>query len=290
MFAFGFFLSFDFVWKIKNSIAIEHHKNSCLKLNDFEKEILSSLNKDGVAVTHINKFSPSLFDELIQWKEEIKKNKNESTLKKFLTYFIGGSYQTETQSFSSINPLIFFSINKSILNIVNTYFGMWSNIIYLEMNETKLIEKSASLQKSQNFHRDPGVNKCIKIFIYLNDVEEGGGPFTYIKGSHRLGRYWNIFKQRFYGLGGCYPDIDNLETKIDSKDIFEIYGKSGSVIIADTTGIHRGGNSYLNTREMTTSLYYPIADPLKSKIIYEFDIDNLNLDDNQRFALSNHIS
>jgi len=281
----GFFLSFDAIWNFKNSIAIKKFKKAKINLNVFENDILANLYKDGVAVTHLEKFSPSLLAELIKWKDEIKFDKKDSELKNFLTYYLGGKYQTESQSFDSINPLISFSINKSILNIVNSYFGMFSKIIYLEMNETKLVEDFSILKKSQNFHRDPGANKCIKIFVYLNDVNDGGGPFTYIKGSHRHGKYWNIFKQRFYGLGGCYPEHESLEKQVEHNDIYEITGRAGTVIIADTTGIHRGGNSTKKTREMTTSLYYPPADPLKNKATYSFDINELDLDENQIYAL-----
>tara|TARA_Y200000002_G_scaffold37891_1_gene27765 strand:+ start:863 stop:1729 length:867 start_codon:yes stop_codon:yes gene_type:complete len=282
----GFLLSFEIFWKIKNFKPIKNFKKTNIKLDVFENSILESLNRDGVAVTNIENFCPDLLDDLVRWKNEIKHNKRTSLIKDFLIYFIGGSYKSEKQQFEEINPLISFSIDKSLLNIINSYLGMWVNLIYLEMNETRTIDQSEPLKKSQNFHRDPGINSCIKVFIYLNDVKEGGGPFTYIKGSHRYGKYWKICKQRFFGAGGSYPDLNKLNEKINKNDIWEIYGDAGCVIIADTTGIHRGGNSFKKIRQMTTSLYYPPGDPLKSKIAYNFDIKSLELNECQHFALS----
>lgn len=281
----GFLLSFEVFWKIKNLKPIKNFRKTNIRLDAFENRILESLNKDGVAVTNIENFSPALLDDLVHWKNEIQHNRRTSLIKDFLIYFIGGSYKLEKQQFEELNPLISFSIDKSLLNIINSYLGMWVNLIYLEMNETKIVDQSEPLKKSQNFHRDPGINSCIKVFIYLNDVEEGGGPFTYVKGSHRYGKYWKICKQRFFGAGGSYPDVNQLSEKINKDDIWEIYGSAGSVIIADTTGIHSGGNSFRKIRQMTTSLYYPPGDPLKSKITCNFDIESLELNECQHFAL-----
>ena len=281
----GFFLSITFLWRIKNYSAIKNFENTDLKLSKFEENLLHCLKRDGVAVTSIDKFCPKHLDQLIEWKSTIRNQDEVSSIKDFLIYYLGGAYQTEDQKFYSNNPLISFSYNENILNIVNSYFGMWSNLVYLEANETKLVNQKEPLKKSQMFHRDPGINKCIKVFVYLNDVQEGGGPFTYVKGSHRYGKYWSLHKQRFFGAGGSYLNQNERLKNIDDEDIYEIYGKAGSVIFADTTGIHCGGNSWKNTREMTTSLYYPPGDLLKSKIFYDFDIEELHLDDVQKFAL-----
>src|SRR5258705_8124366 len=35
------------------------------------------------------------------------------------------------------------------------------------------------------FHVDPNSPKFLKFFFYLNDVDEAGGPFCYVRGSHR---------------------------------------------------------------------------------------------------------
>ena len=37
---------------------------------------------------------------------------------------------------------------------------------------------------TQLFHIDTGSFRILKAFIYLNDVNAGGGPFEYVKCSH----------------------------------------------------------------------------------------------------------
>jgi hypothetical protein len=141
---------------------------------------------------------------------------------------------------------------------------MLSRLCYLEINET-LISSPESAEMSQNFHRDPGIEKCIKIFIYLNDVEDGSGPFVYVKNSHKNKE--NLFNAKRFGAGGIYPENKAFNESVDKQDISPICGKAGTVIIADTTGLHCGGKSIISKRKMATMVYYPPGDLKKSKII-----------------------
>ena len=56
----GFLLSFEIFWKIKNLKPIKNFRKANIRLDAFENSILESLNKDGVAVTNIENFSPAL--------------------------------------------------------------------------------------------------------------------------------------------------------------------------------------------------------------------------------------
>ena len=84
-------------------------------------------------------------------------------------------------------------------------------------------------------------------------------------------------------------DIDSYEVElknnIDEKNIFKVYGQAGTVIIADTTGIHKGGLSTKKSREMTTSVFYPPGEFHKSRLIFNFNFNELNLSVKQIFAL-----
>ena len=80
---------------------------------------------------------------------------------------MGGSYQNKIQKFYTKDVLIDFSLRDELLSIVNGYFNMFTRLVYLEFNETKIIEEKESLKMSQNFHRDPGLHGCIKVFFFF---------------------------------------------------------------------------------------------------------------------------
>ena len=60
--------------------------------------------------------------------------------------------------------------------------------------------------------------------------------------------------------------FDIFQKLINKGCIIPICGKAGTLIFADTTGLHCGGNSIDGTRKMATLVYYPPGDLKKSKI------------------------
>jgi hypothetical protein len=265
----AFFLSKKMIWNLVNASAINAFNISPPILSRNESDILEDIKVDGYSVTDINIFDSGALENIQSYQQNL--NPSSSNVKTFLTYFLGGNFGDSIQYFDEINPLLELSLNERLVSIVNSYFKMQSSLCYLELNETHLSNNS-NPQKSQNFHKDPGINKCIKVFLYLNDVEMETGPFTYVRSSHRGKK--GILKQKRYGAGGVYPKKNILRKLVNHEDIIPICGKAGTLILADTTGLHCGGNSLSGSRKMATLVYYPPGDLKKSKI--HCKIKNLN--------------
>ncbi len=92
------------------------------------------------------------------------------------------------------------------------------------------------------WHRDSPYTHQFKAICYLNDVNEDNGPFQYIKGSQSkvnvLKNYYNkIFSPGQYRFNET--DIDIYLEK-NNKEITTVTGEAGSLVFADTKGIHRG--------------------------------------------------
>jgi hypothetical protein len=286
LFCLGMILSNQLVWKILNSKNRFLYKSSQKKLSQLEKKLLTQLKKDGIAITSLQELFGIDQVNFLDWKEKQKESNITPNKKDFLTYYLGGSYQNKIQKFYTKDVLIDFSLRDELLSIVNGYFNMFTRLVYLEFNETKIIEEKESLKMSQNFHRDPGLHGCIKVFLYLTKVEEGGGGFTYIKDSHFLGKFGKVLRSKYFGAGGVYPSLDKINKEIPQENITEVFGDIGTVIIADTTGLHRGGISFKEKREMTTSVFYPEHDYHKSKIEWLFE-DEEQISRQQSFAMNN---
>lgn len=257
----AFTLSRKIIWRLVNYRAIKEYENTKKELSNEQLKILEDIKKNGFAVTNLDFFNDKALEEIKLFQETL--DPVDSDIKSFLTYYLGGEYDNKMQHFERSNPLLEFSLNEKLVSIINSYFLMLSRLIYLEINET-ILSSSITTTRSQNFHKDPGVDKCIKVFIYLNDVETNSGPFTYVKESHLKGK--KLFKAKRYGAGGIYPDKNSFEKIIDQNQIIPICGRAGTVIIADTTGLHCGGNSIDKIRKMATIVYYPPGDLKKSKI------------------------
>lgn len=97
-------------------------------------------------------------------------------------------------------------------------------------------------QASQRWHTDPEFHRVIKIFFYLEDVNEENGPTEYIPKSFFSGKK-NSLLLRLYNfphISSYYPDwfINLIYSKKNRK---KILAKKGDILILNTTGVHRGG-------------------------------------------------
>ena len=80
------------------------------------------------------------------------------------------------------SPLLKVALDKTLLEIVSTYLGMWPRLHAVGAWLNFPTEDEA--KEAQLWHRDPEDMKIIKVFIYLNDVGAENGPFCYIPKTH----------------------------------------------------------------------------------------------------------
>ena len=112
------------------------------------------------------------------------------------------------------------------------------------------------------YHRDQNLgsidktkNNFLKVFVYLTDVTETTGPFTYAKGSHKE-MLENIKNYRVSDqeVKTLYPET---ETKLT--------GPAGTILVANTIGLHKGTKVQEKHRDMFTMNFSTVPEPGASK-------------------------
>lgn len=93
---------------------------------------------------------------------------------------------------------------------------------------------------SQNWHRDHEADAIIKFFLNLRDVGPNNGPFEFVRGSHgkRDEALCPFAVRTPTKMLGAYVEPG---TEIPTDRIESFTCPAGTVVVADTTGIHRGG-------------------------------------------------
>ena len=81
------------------------------------------------------------------------------------------------------------------------------------------------------FHCDSQATRIIKFFFYLRDVDEGGGPFCYVRGSHRR-RIPGQRRRDFWS-------DEAIESFYGKDNVLALTAKAGDVVVANTVGFHR---------------------------------------------------
>ena len=105
---------------------------------------------------------------------------------------------------------------------------------------TNQVDRSTTL-----FHRDNNSRNFIKMFFYLNDVDINGGPFTYVEGSH--------IDRRESGWSPGSRWTDEIIVSLYGNDrIKHLTANKGDLIVANTTGFHKGLKCKERERRMLT--------------------------------------
>jgi hypothetical protein len=222
-------------------------------LSSLEQKITNTLEQDGFAVTHLDDLLPNraLFPELLHYTEALLERAHEGRKKKFLEY----GWPEHRQPVAFDNILMCLTLEPTVLAIAAAYLGTAPKLKFFSCNRTVPVEAGSEAQGSQRWHRDPGAGRILKLFLYLSDVDEAAGPFTYIAGSQQGGRSGHLFKSHIFGRYGAYPPEGGVETSTP-KDALKIgTGKAGTIIFCDTLGLHRGGYATSRERLMYTALF-----------------------------------
>lgn len=230
---------------------MQHHP----QLDAFQKKIVSDLITQGISVTSLDELAPgkNLLKTLTQYlRPSVEKARSEDlypVLKKKFLRDLWDPYGPIDLD----NPFQKLALSERVLSIANSYLQMYAQFKYATMQITMPVPVGSEAIQSQRWHRDPQEKRMCKMFIYLNDVDEGAGPFTYVYGSTYGNKYGGLFAQKT--PMGNYPPIGEVEKNIVPKDIHHMTGGAGTVIFCDTSGLHRGGYATKTDRLMFTSFY-----------------------------------
>lgn len=225
--------------------------------------VLSNLNRDGIAVTTAEDLlgPKSVYPEMeaavavleeqlaTELRDKRRKAGDTSALgqKTFLYHLLGKKPLLDEKSVFAR-----FALQNGILDVVNSYFGMFTRL--REYNVWHTFASDAPARESQLWHRDREDRLILKVFVYLNDIDEGAGPFTYAPGTHQKGPIQTTPES--YDENGVRRTTDEQMARVVPADRWiRATGRKSSIIFTDTHGYHKGGHAITRDRIMYTSMF-----------------------------------
>jgi hypothetical protein len=274
------------------------------ELDQTQREVVDALNTEGYCLIPFSKlFTAQLWEEMAadaaqytreveeqlaggtEPKKKVKKPKLGKPAKpKKEKAFLGRRYKKAPLTLDS--PWLRLGGSRRMLDIVNTYLGMWSKLSYADQWYSPPRGSEANRVGSMRWHRDYNDQHLIKVFVYLTEVDEGTGPFEYVPGSARNGPYANEWP--WQPAGETYPPPEEFEQRIPESAVRTFTGPEGSVILCNTSGFHRGGFATEKPRNLFVYNYVSPA-ALIALVERNFDLGNgelADLDEVERFALT----
>jgi Phytanoyl-CoA dioxygenase (PhyH) len=226
--------------------------------------VFGDLNRNGVALTsvaallgpnscfgelsaEVARLQNSLQDRIAAARSLADTSEIEVGKKTFLLEYLDGNPAFDLQSIYTR-----FALQPNISRIANAYVGMLTRMRYC--NVWHNFASHAQPRESQLWHRDPEDLYIVKVFLYLSDVDQGAGPFTYAPGTHGKGR---VRRQPDYILeGDTKRSTDAQMAAVVPRDEWvTCTGPRGTIVFADTRGYHKGGLSKERDRVLYTCMF-----------------------------------
>lgn len=126
---------------------------------------------------------------------------------------------------------------------------------------SKITNREGNLGSGQGWHRDSAIHYQFKAILYLTDVNEHNGPFQYLKQSGHGKAMLDI--ENAIGLKPDSTRLTEQQVKVLQNRYYleELQGKAGTLILANTRGVHRGKPLKKGNRYALTNYYWPHAVP-----------------------------
>jgi len=170
-------------------------------------------------------------------------------------------------------------LTASLLNVANGYLQMWAKLSYVDLWYTVPQAEGSERVASQLWHHDFDDRYLLKAFLYLDDVDEGTGPFEYVAGSQPGGVYHAVRPWKPMGYGRV-PEED-VTREVPDDAIRTFTAPRGTLIFCNTSGLHRGGFATARARVLATATYCSPAS-LSALSLRNFDVDPSQLSELSR--------
>lgn len=285
-----FELTWRYIFNLQPTLAYQF----CSELLPNEAtRVLADLNSNGIAITTVERLLGlnSCFDELRASVDTLEGNlanhlgtvRNAADdidavgRKTFIVELLGAHPVLDLNNIYSR-----FALQKPLLQIVNKYFRMYTRLRYYNVWHT--FATQAEARESQLWHRDREDYYILKIFVYLSDVDESAGPFTYAAGSHLKGK---LRREPSYSLEGDIQRSNDSQMAevVPPERWIKAVGPKGTIVFADTRGYHKGGLARERDRIMYTCMFTSNASQSREFLLRP-DKLSLPADKEQAFALT----
>ena len=132
-----------------------------------------------------------------------------------------------------VPELAAFRQDQFVLELASAYYRMpfHSGLLLFQYN-------TRSNDNTRYFHVD-SFAKEFKAFLYLDDVDTGNGPFTYLRGSHKR-HLKRLAKQISGNANDAATSFSPGDVGALLGDEVPVCGPAGTLILSDVRGLHRG--------------------------------------------------
>jgi hypothetical protein len=255
----------------------DRHKSSLPLLEDTERTIVDQLEQEGICITSLAELAIPDTHQLLEAAAPISKEL--ANLSRAPSHIGKHTLMATATQLLQHPEIIAWGLSPRLLKIVESYLGLPVGYGGLSFYHSVADGRDAG---PRIWHRDKEDWRMIKIAVYLNDVDEDGGPYQCINNATNE---WLVAKLPKY-TGLTHTELQQLLNNRSGNDksdnwLISCIGKAGTVIFTDTSRCYHRGKPPITTDRSAIFFHYfsyrpknPFycdRSPLSSQQIVEFD-------------------
>jgi hypothetical protein len=161
-----------------------------------------------------------------------------------------------------------FAAHARLMEAAECSLGLGAKNAFTMANRIRA--EAGNLGSGSGWHRDSFFDQ-FKAILYLTDVTEENGPFEFLLGSHRMRKKLEdrlAYRMPLHTPRVTEESVAALIAREPERRRVAL-GSAGTLVLADTTGIHRGRPLVAGERIALTNYYYP-ARGLSERTFHHF--------------------
>jgi hypothetical protein len=265
----------------------DRHKSSLPLLDDTERVIVEQLEREGIYITSLAELDIPHSQQLLKAAAPITKEL--ANLSRAPSHLGKHTLMATATQLLQHPEIIYWGLSQRLLKIVESYLGLPVGYGALSFYYSVADGRDAG---PRIWHRDKEDWRMIKIAVYLNDVDESGGPYQCVNNATNewlvatLPKYKGLTHTELQQLLNNRSDDDKSDRDKSDRDksdnwLISCIGKAGTVIFTDTSRCYHRGKPPIDTDRSAIFFHYfsyrpknPFycdRSPLSSQQIVEFD-------------------
>ena len=251
---------------------LERHTQQLPTLDPDESAIVNQIADEGICITSLDALSIPYSQQLLKAARPIT---NELAQLSRAPSHIGKHTLMATAHHLTENPeILTWGLSERILKIVECYLGLPVGYGGLSFYYSVADGRDAG---PRLWHRDKEDWRTIEVAVYLNDVDESGGPYQCVKSA--INNWLVATLPKYQRL--THIEMQHLLSNSSTDWPISCVGKAGTVIFTDTARCYHRGKPPIQTDRSAIFFHYfsrfpknPFycdRSPLSSQQIVEFD-------------------
>lgn len=281
--------------RVRDALTRKHRQNfrneNVAPMTSLEKRLCSQLVQNGYAISSLEEVQTgddAPLKDLGHQSQVLRVLRNAKTKglspKTGAKDFLQRYYDIE-QTLDLADPLIAFCSQGLAHRLARHYLQQNVRITNIDYWLNYPIEARETRISSQKWHRDYEDKNLLKVFIYLTDVSLDNGPMSFVEGSQNGGKFGSIFARR--PPTGVVVEQEEFEKAIPINSVKTFTVPKGTMLFADTSGLHRGGYCLEGERFVFTATFTTFAGLSKRNYrMSSAQLNGLNLAPHTKSALT----